>query len=128
MVVLRARARLKSRPSALDATFVALADPSRRGVIELLRDKPRRAGELADRLGLTPPAMSRHLRVLRTTGLVARELDDTDARATLYRLRPQRLVQLRAWLEDIERFWSLQLDAFARHAEGQQVPPKAKRR
>ena len=54
--------------SDLDRTLAALADPTRRGVVELLRKKPRRAGELAEWFGLSPPAMSRHLRVLRTTG------------------------------------------------------------
>ncbi|HVV84212.1 MAG TPA: metalloregulator ArsR/SmtB family transcription factor [Kofleriaceae bacterium] len=101
----------------IDATFAALADPVRRGVVELLRRGPRRAGELADALDVTAPAMSRHLKVLRTQGLVARALDDDDARATIYRLRPERFTELRAWLEQVERFWTLQLDAFAHHAE-----------
>jgi len=101
----------------LDSTLGALADPSRRGVIDLLRKKPRRAGELADELGLTAPAMSRHLRVLRDTGLVERAFDDDDARANVYRLRPERFTQLRSWLDEVERFWSLQLDAFKEHAE-----------
>jgi len=55
----------------LDRTLLALADPTRRGVVELLRQRPRRAGELADALSMTPPAMSRHWRLLRKTGLVA---------------------------------------------------------
>jgi DNA-binding transcriptional ArsR family regulator len=55
---------------ALDRTFAALADPHRRRVVELLRDRPRRAGELAAAAGLPPPAMSRHLRVLRESALV----------------------------------------------------------
>ncbi len=102
---------------ALDDTFVALADPARRGAIDLLRKKPRRAGELADALGLSAPAMSRHLRVLRDTGLVERAFDDDDARANIYRLRPEKFMQLRSWLDDVERFWGLQLDAFAQHVE-----------
>ena len=91
-------------PASLDTTLLALADPSRRGVIDLLRRKPRRAGELAEELGLTAPAMSRHLRVLRSSGLVERAFDDDDARANVYRLRPEKLMQLRSWLDDIERF------------------------
>lgn len=101
----------------VEATFGALADPSRRGVVDLLRKKPRRAGELASELGLTAPAMSRHLRILRETGLVERAFDDDDARANIYRLRPERFAELRSWLDDVDRFWSLQLDAFAQHAE-----------
>jgi DNA-binding transcriptional ArsR family regulator len=104
-------------PAAVDPTFVALADPSRRGVIDLLRKKPRRAGELADELGLSPPAMSRHLRVLRTSGLIERAFDESDARANIYRLRPEKFTQLRAWLDEVETFWTRQLDAFKRHAE-----------
>jgi DNA-binding transcriptional ArsR family regulator len=102
---------------SLDATFEALADPARRGVVDLLRKKPRRAGELAEALGLSPPAMSRHLRVLRQRGLVEPEHDDADARAKVYRLRPEPFTQLRAWLESVERFWSLELSAFKEHAE-----------
>lgn len=102
---------------AVDDTFIALADPARRGAIDLLRKKPRRAGELADELGLTAPAMSRHLRMLRESGLVERAFDDDDARANVYRLRPEKFTQLRSWLDDVDRFWSMQLDAFAQHAE-----------
>lgn len=102
---------------SLDATFTALADPSRRGVVELLRREPLRAGELADALGLTAPAMSRHLKLLRTAGLIERSFDEDDARATVYRLKPEEFGRLRAWLEEVERFWSGQLDAFKQHAE-----------
>lgn len=103
--------------TALDATFTALADPTRRGVIELLRHGPRRAGELADALGTSPPAMSRHLKVLRTTGLVAMAGDDADARAKIYALLPEPFGALRRWLEDVERFWTFELGAFKAHAE-----------
>lgn len=103
--------------TSLDGTLAALADPTRRGVIELLRAQPRRASEIADRLGLTRPAMSRHLRVLRTSGLVEPASDDADARARIYRLRPEPFSELRAWLEDVERFWTLELASFKAHAE-----------
>lgn len=115
-----------SAAAALDQTLVALADPARRGVIDLLRHKPRRAGELADKLGLSPPAMSRHLRILRETGLVERAFDDDDARANIYRLRPEKLVPLRDWLAEIERFWSAQLDSFAEHVERTRGTPPPK--
>jgi DNA-binding transcriptional ArsR family regulator len=101
----------------LGRTFAALADPTRRGVVDLLRRKPRRAGELAAQFGLSPPAMSRHLRVLRSTGLVEEEHGGEDARVRVYRLRRQPFGELRRWLEDVERFWSLQLDSFKVHAE-----------
>lgn len=102
---------------SLDATFAALADPTRRRVIDLLRKKPHRASDLADRLEQSRPAMSRHLRVLRTSGLIEPENDDADLRARVYRLRPEPFGQMRDWLEDVERFWGNQLAAFAAHVE-----------
>ncbi len=103
--------------SPLDATLAALADPARRGVVELLRGGPRRAGDLADALGLTRPAMSRHLRVLRATGLVAPGEDAADARARVYALQAEPFSALRRWLDDIEALWTLELAAFKAHAE-----------
>lgn len=102
---------------SLDGTFEALSDPTRRGVIDLLRKEPRRAGDLADALGQSRPAMSKHLRVLRATGLIEHNSDDTDARAKVYRLRPEPFLALRDWLEEVERFWTLELAAFKAHAE-----------
>ncbi|MFY1831788.1 ArsR/SmtB family transcription factor [Myxococcus fulvus] len=101
----------------LDETFAALADPTRRGVIDLLREEPRRAGELAAAFDMSAPAMSRHLRVLRRTGLVEEEAIEDDARVKVYRLRPERFGELRAWLDEVESFWSDQLSAFKAHAE-----------
>jgi DNA-binding transcriptional ArsR family regulator len=108
---------LSAHEDRLGPTFEALADRHRRGVIELLRKQPRRASELADELGMSRPAMSRHLRVLRTCGLVEPASDDEDLRARVYRLRPEPWAALREWLDDVERFWSLELAAFKAHAE-----------
>jgi DNA-binding transcriptional ArsR family regulator len=103
----------------IDQTLAALADPSRRGVIDLLRKRPRRAGELAKALDLSAPAMSRHLRVLRAAGLV--EEGDSDApddnRVRVYQLRRQPFASLRAWTEEVEQFWGVQLESFAAHVE-----------
>jgi DNA-binding transcriptional ArsR family regulator len=105
-------------PSAdLDRTLAALADPARRGVVDLLRTGPRRAGELADALSMSPPAMSRHLRVLRQTGLIEDTELEGDARVRVYRLRPEPFSELRQWLEEVEAFWSAELLAFKAHAE-----------
>jgi DNA-binding transcriptional ArsR family regulator len=101
----------------LDGTFAALADPTRRRVVELLRKRPRRAGELAAAFGMSPPAMSRHLRVLRRTSLVEEDSLEEDARVRVYRLRPERFAALRGWLEEVEAFWGEQLVAFKAHAE-----------
>jgi DNA-binding transcriptional ArsR family regulator len=103
--------------AALDRTLLALADPTRRGVIDLLRDGPRRAGELASALDMARPAMTRHLRLLRETGLVIEEGVEQDARVRVYRLRREPFAALRGWLDDVEAFWALQLDGFAAQAE-----------
>ena len=101
----------------VDATLAALADPTRRRVVDLLRTGPQRAGELAAATQTTPAAMSRHLRVLRAEGLVDVNLAETDARARIYRLRPEPFVAFRAWLDQIEAFWGEQLAGFKAHAE-----------
>ncbi len=101
----------------LDGVLTALADPTRRGVVDLLRTRPRRAGELADAFDMTPPAMSRHLRVLRTRGLIEEERQEDDARVRLFRLRRQPFVALQAWLDQVEAFWTDQLGSFKTQAE-----------
>jgi DNA-binding transcriptional ArsR family regulator len=103
--------------ASIDETFLALSDSTRRGVIRLLRDGPLRAGELADALDMNKPAMTRHLRVLRESGLVHEEGLEEDARVRVYRLRRAPFDALRGWLEEIEASWALQLDSFKRHAE-----------
>jgi len=97
--------------------LTALADPHRRHVIDLLREKPRRASELARAAGLSPPAMSRHLRSLRQAGLVEESHPVFDARVRVYRLRPAPMASLKAWLEETERLWTDQLAAFKTHLE-----------
>ena len=103
--------------SNLDNTLIALADPVRRQVVNLLRRGPRSAGELALAANLSAPAMSRHLRVLRRTKLVEEGTVDHDARIRIYRLRREPLVELQAWLGEVESFWSEELGAFKAHAE-----------
>jgi DNA-binding transcriptional ArsR family regulator len=102
------RSAQRSRPS-LDKTLAALADPHRRRAIDVLRKGPRRAGELAALTGLTPPAMSRHLRTLRAAGLVEEAHATFDARVRVYALKPKPIAELRAWLEETEKLWSTQL-------------------
>jgi DNA-binding transcriptional ArsR family regulator len=104
-------------PTTIDETLTALADPTRRWVVEQLRRGPRRAGALAAAGGLSAPALSRHLRVLRRVGLVEGTGVEHDARVRLYRLRPEPFSRLKAWLDEMERFWSDQLTAFKVHAE-----------
>lgn len=103
---------------AIDRTLAALADPARRRVVDLLRERPHRAGELARAAGLSAPAMSRHLRALRTTGLVEESHPEFDARVRIYRLKPGPMAELKSWLDDTERLWTQQLAAFKAHVEG----------
>lgn len=105
------------KTNELDPILAALAEPTRRGVVDLLRERPRRAGELAAAFDMSAPAMSRHLRVLRRHGLIEEERADHDARVHLIRLRHEPFVRLRAWLDQVEAFWSDQLGAFKAHAE-----------
>jgi DNA-binding transcriptional ArsR family regulator len=102
---------------AVDLTLVALADPHRRQVVDLLAERPRPAGELARELGLSPPAMSRHLKTLKASGLVEESHPAFDARVRIYSLRPGPMRELQRWLADAERLWSDQLAAFKAHVE-----------
>lgn len=108
-----------SAAAQLDRTLAALADPSRRRVVDLLAEKPRPAGELAREVGLSAPAMSRHLRTLKESGLVEESHPAFDARVRIYALRPEPMVHLLRWLEESERLWSEQLAAFKAHLEGE---------
>jgi DNA-binding transcriptional ArsR family regulator len=110
--------------SDLDRTLSALADPTRRSVVELLHEKPRRAGELAASLKMRSPAMSRHLKVLRTSGLIEEDHQGDDARVRLYRLRAEPFQALRGWLDEVETFWSRELRAFKDYAEKTRGRPR----
>lgn len=101
----------------LGETLSALADPTRRKVVELLRREPRRSSELADACACSRPAMSRHLRVLRRCGLVSERSSEGDHRTRVYRLEPEPFAALRQWVDEIESFWGDQLEAFVAHAE-----------
>ena len=101
----------------LDGTLAALAEPTRLAVVRLLKEKPRCASELADALSVSRPMMSRHLRVLRRSGLVVGELQERDARLRLYRLQQEPFAELRSFAEEMEAFWTDQLESFRAHAE-----------
>jgi DNA-binding transcriptional ArsR family regulator len=106
------------RGAGLAPLLQALADPNRLGVVQLLSDRPRRAGELAEASGLSAPAMSKHLRVLLEAGIVSDERVPEDARVRVFRLRPESVVALRAWLDQLQAHWDDQLRSFKRHVEG----------
>lgn len=101
----------------LDRTLSALADPTRREVIDLLRRGPCRASDIADTLHMSRPAMSRHLKILRQAGLVAEDGLEEDARAKLYHLERAPFVELGQWITEVEAFWGEQLQSFKLLAE-----------
>ncbi|HWJ62392.1 MAG TPA: metalloregulator ArsR/SmtB family transcription factor [Acidimicrobiales bacterium] len=101
--------------ASVDATLSALADPVRRRAVELLAERPRRAGELAAELDVSPSTMSKHLRLLREHDLVTEEHPPFDARVRIYALRSAPMADLRAWIDLAERAWTEQLTAFADH-------------
>ncbi|MER6951208.1 metalloregulator ArsR/SmtB family transcription factor [Nonomuraea sp. NPDC000554] len=94
--------------------FDVLAEPARRQILDLLLERPRLVGELTDRLGLTQPGTSKHLRVLREAGLVTVR---KDAQRRWYELRPQPLAEIDAWLTPYRRLWADSLDSLERHLD-----------
>jgi len=96
------------------APFDVLAEAHRRSILDLLRDSERSVGELVDVLGVSQPAVSKHLRVLREAGLVTAR---SDAQRRLYRLRPEPLRAIDEWLAPYRRLWSTSLDALERHLD-----------
>jgi DNA-binding transcriptional ArsR family regulator len=94
--------------------YAALAEPHRREILDLLRVGERSVTELVDRLPLSQPGVSKHLKVLREAGLVAARADGKHRR---YVLRPEPLAEVDAWLEPYRAFWSGRLDALERHLE-----------
>jgi DNA-binding transcriptional ArsR family regulator len=92
----------------------ALAQPTRRQILDLLREGERPVGELVERLDMSQPAVSKHLRVLREVGLVEVR---TDAQRRLYCVRPEPLAELDAWLAPYRRLWTRSLDALEKHLD-----------
>ena len=96
------------------STYAALAEPSRRRILDLLRRRERSVGHLVDRVGLSQPGVSKHLRVLREAGLVDVR---KEGRTRWYSLRPQPLAEVDRWLEPYRAYWHDRLDDLERHLE-----------
>src|SRR4051812_26879751 len=90
----------------------ALGEPARLRLVEVLSRGPRRAGDLAQHLRLPAPTVSKHLRVLLAAGIVLDERRPEDARVRVFRLRPESVVAVRAWLDQLQAHWDEQLRAF----------------
>jgi DNA-binding transcriptional ArsR family regulator len=96
------------------STFDVLAEPTRRRILDLLRDDERPVNELVSTLAVSQPGVSKHLRVLREAGLVEVR---TDAQRRLYRVRPEPLAEIDEWLAPYRRLWAKRLDALERHLD-----------
>jgi DNA-binding transcriptional ArsR family regulator len=101
----------------MGSTFAVIAEPNRRRILDELRQGERSVGELVERLALSQPAVSKHLRVLREADLVASRVDKQHRR---YRLRPAPLAEVDAWLAPYRRFWAARLDALQAHLDQEQ--------
>ncbi|MBK7929565.1 MAG: helix-turn-helix transcriptional regulator [Bryobacterales bacterium] len=98
----------------MESVFEVIAEPNRRAILSLLRESQQPVGGIVEALGLPQPMVSKHLRVLREAGFVEATVD---AQRRLYRLRPEPLRELDAWLEPFRRFWTAHVDALERHLD-----------
>jgi DNA-binding transcriptional ArsR family regulator len=96
------------------AALETLAEPRRLQILDLLRDGERPVGDLVDRLGISQPAVSKHLRVLKDAGLVESR---ADAQRRLYRIRPEPLAELDDWLASYRQLWTTHLDRLENHLD-----------
>jgi DNA-binding transcriptional ArsR family regulator len=99
---------------AMESTFAIIAEPSRRAILSLLASSERSVGDIEEELHLSQPSVSKHLRVLREAGFVESRVD---AQRRLYRIKPEPLMEIDAWLEPFRRFWSIHVDALERHLD-----------
>ncbi len=109
----------------MESVFEVIAQPHRRAILGLLAASQQSVGEIERELGMTQPAVSKHLRVLRESGFVE---STVDAQRRLYRLRPEPLQELDAWLAPFRRFWSAHVDALERHLDRMEQPTTTKRK
>jgi DNA-binding transcriptional ArsR family regulator len=110
----------------MESTFSIIAEPSRRAILSLLATAEQSVGDIESQLELSQPSVSKHLRVLREAGFVESRVD---AQRRLYRIRPEPLMEIDAWLAPFRRYWSQHLDALERHLDRMnQSPPRRKRK
>src|SRR3954469_13131919 len=107
----------------MESSFTIVAEPNRRAILGLLLSSERSVGEIEQELRLSQPSVSKHLRVLRDAGFVESRIE---AQRRLYRLRPDPLMELDAWVGPFRRFWSKHVDALERHLENMGDVPSGK--
>ena len=98
----------------MQSVFEVIAEPNRRAILSLLATSEWSVGEIEERLGMSQPTVSKHLRVLRDAGFVQSQVD---AQRRRYRIKPEPLQELDAWLEPFRQFWSGHVDALERHLD-----------
>src|SRR5712691_667437 len=110
----------------MESTFGIIAEPNRRAILSLLASSERSVREIERKLRMPQPSVSKHLRVLREAGFVEARVD---AQRRVYRLRPEPLMEVDAWLEPFRRFWTTHVDALERHLDRMaQTSRKGKKR
>lgn len=109
----------------MESVFEVIAEPSRRAILGLLAGSEQSVGEIERRLRMSQPAVSKHLRVLREAGFVE---SSVDAQRRLYRLRPEPLKEVDAWLEPFRQFWEAHVDALERHLDRMKQAERTKGR
>jgi DNA-binding transcriptional ArsR family regulator len=107
----------------VECAFAIIAEPNRRAILSLLASSEQSVGEIERQLGMPQPSVSKHLRVLREAGFVESRVD---AQRRLYRLRPEPLMEVYAWLAPFRRIWAAHLDALERHLDRMDQMPRAK--
>jgi DNA-binding transcriptional ArsR family regulator len=110
--------------NSMESAFTVLAEPSRRAILTLLASGERSVGYLESTLNLSQPSVSKHLRVLRDAGLVEVTID---AQRRVYRIRPEPLQEVDAWMAPFRRYWSARVDALERHLDSMAIPTRTKR-
>ncbi|HEX2668777.1 MAG TPA: metalloregulator ArsR/SmtB family transcription factor [Gammaproteobacteria bacterium] len=98
----------------MESSFAIIAEPNRRAILKLLASSEQSVGEIERRLRMPQTSVSKHLRVLREAGLVESRVE---AQRRVYRIRPEPLKEVDAWLDPFRRFWSAHVDALERHLE-----------
>ncbi len=109
----------------VESVFEIIAEPNRRAILSLLVSSEQSVGEIERQLGMAQPTVSKHLRVLRDAGFVEATVD---AQRRLYRLKPEPLQELDAWLAPFRQFWSVHLDALERHLDRIDQSTRTKRK
>jgi DNA-binding transcriptional ArsR family regulator len=109
----------------VESVFEIIAEPNRRAILSLLVSSQQSVGEIERQLRMSQPAVSKHLRVLRDAGFVE---STVDAQRRLYRLKPEPLREMDAWLAQFRRFWSAHVDALERHLDRMDQKPLKKRK